>query len=64
MAEVNKPTNNKPEVAKTPPPTTVEESEKAMKLVAEMLAEKTTDIRPQLDTLANWALSIQPLKRY
>ena len=49
MAEVNKPTNDNPKAAETPPSTTVGENEKAMKLVAEMLAEEITDIRPQLD---------------
>jgi len=49
LAEVNKPINNNPEVAETPPPTTEGENEKAMKLVAEMLTEKIIDIRPQLD---------------
>jgi len=49
LAEVNKPINNNPEVAETPPPTTEGENEKAMKLVAEMLTEKIIDIKPQLD---------------
>jgi len=49
LAEVNKPINNNPEVAETPPPTTEGENEEAMKLVAEMLTEKIIDIRPQLD---------------
>ncbi len=49
MAEVNKPINDNPEVAETPPLTTEGENEKAMKLVAEMLTEKIIDIRPQLD---------------
>jgi hypothetical protein len=49
LAEVDKPINNYPEAAETLSPTTEEENEKAMKLVAEMLAGKITDIRPQLD---------------
>ena len=47
MAEVNKPINNDPPAAKDPSPATV--NEKAMKLIAKMLAEQITDIRPQLD---------------
>ncbi len=43
MADVNKPTSN-PSLA-----TEVRDNERAMKLVAEMLVGKITDIRPQLD---------------
>jgi hypothetical protein len=49
LTKADKPTNNDPEVAETPPPIMEGENEKVLKLVAEMLSGETTDIRPQLD---------------
>jgi hypothetical protein len=49
LAEINKPINNDPEVAETPPSITEGENEKVLELVAEMLSGETTDIKPQLD---------------
>jgi len=48
MVKVNKPISNTPEVTETQPATKLG-GEKAMKLVAEMLAGHIVDIRPQLD---------------
>ena len=49
MAEVNMPKNTPPEPTGNPQASVIEESEKAMELVAEMLAGNIVDIRPQLD---------------
>jgi hypothetical protein len=49
MAKADKPTDKTSEVTKVPSPTKVHENERAMKLVAEILAGKIVDIRPQLD---------------
>ncbi len=49
MVKVNKPISNTPELTETQPATKLGGNEKAMKLVAEMLAGHIVDIRPQLD---------------
>ena len=49
MAEVNELISNIPEVTETPPAIKAGENETATRLVAEMLADKIVDIRPQLD---------------
>jgi hypothetical protein len=49
LAETGKPIKSKPKAAKTPPPTAEGENEQAMKLVAGILTDKITFIRPQLD---------------
>ena len=49
MVKVNKPISNTPEVTETQPATKLGGNEKAMKLVAEMMAGHIVDIRPQLD---------------
>ena len=49
MTKVNQPISNIPQVTETPPPIKVEGSERTTKLVAEILAGKIVDIRPQLD---------------
>jgi hypothetical protein len=49
MEEANNPPGNTPEVTKASPAPKVGENEKMRKLVAEMLAGKIVDIRPQLD---------------
>ncbi|HEY93195.1 MAG TPA: hypothetical protein G4O17_05570 [Dehalococcoidia bacterium] len=49
MVKENKPINDTPEVAGTPLAIELGENEKAMKLVAEILAGKIVDIRPAFD---------------
>ena len=49
MTQVDKPINDTPEVAGTPLAIELGENEKAMKLVAEILAGKIVDIRPAFD---------------
>ncbi len=63
MAEVNEPTGNTPEVAETPPATRVEGNKKAMKLVADMLAGKIVDIRPELDYTSELGFSYPAAER-
>ena len=49
MAKSDEPVSNNPEASDVLLPQKLEENEKAMKLVSEMLAGKLADIRPQLD---------------
>ena len=49
MSEVNLPQNTPPDLPEPPQPTVEWGDEKAVKLVAEMLAGNIVDIRPQLD---------------
>lgn len=63
MAEVNEPTGNTPEVAETPPATRVEVNKKAMKLVADMLAGKIVDIKPELDYTSELGFSYPAAER-
>jgi hypothetical protein len=49
MAKASKPKSSAPEAGETPPATSGERSEKAMKLVTEMLAGRIIDIKPELD---------------
>ncbi len=49
MAEASKPAGNTPKAAETPPATGAEGDDRSMKLVAEMLAGRIVDIKPELD---------------